>query len=1085
MGKKFLSILACMLMTASMAMAQKQITGSVVDAESNEPLIGVSVRVPDTSLGVLTDVDGKFSITLPAGAKSLNFSFMGMKPATLAARDGMKVLMETDTKAMDEVIVIAYGTQKKSSFTGSAQSVGSEAVELRPITSVTKGLEGNVSGLQMTSGSGQPGENSSIVIRGFGSINASNSPLYVVDGVPFGGNINTISPQDIESMTVLKDASASALYGARAANGVVIITTKHGKEGRPQVKFHNTVGWSWRGIDKYETVDQKDFVQLTFESLRNEYQYGSGYSRDEATQLAISDLGGKLGGNTNPELYNPFKNYTWGTIIDPVTGKIRSDASSAWDDQWFDNIYNKGAVRHEHNVSVEGGSERTKYMLSLGYVNEDGTLVNTGFERYTGRGNIDSQVTDWFKAGLNANLAYTKSVYNQYSDTQTSNPWYTAQFMGPIYPTYLRDAAGNIVYNTNGDAEFDYGETGRPVANDFNALGDLTLDKSFTNSENASVRTYLTFGSDSDKFGFAKGLKFTVNLGVDYRNSHNTETSNKYHGNARNALGRVYKTTNRYLTYTFGQQLTWNRTFGDHSFNVLAAHEYYQYTRDYLYAAKANIVDGIDELRPAASLYDADSYSQKHAIESWLGRAQYNYQNKYYFDFSIRGDGSSRFHKDNRWGTFWSVGANWRISSEKFMEDLKWIDNLSLRASYGESGNESLDSYYAWQNLYSLEYANANRIGGFVSTLENKDVSWEKNGMLNIGLEGAMFNNRLRFSVEFFNKKTTDMLLNYPMALSTGFTGYDANVGNMRNWGAEFMVSGTLLKKKNFVWNLTWMGTVQRNKVLKLTGQTDQIMNGYQIIKEGYDITSFYMPRSAGVDPSNGQQLYWAYDDIDIFKQEQAVDANGNLVFDDDNNPVMQNILDENGNPIVEKTVRNEFVTTDYSKASASRYFEGKRTPKLYGSFSTDFKLFNCIDLSILTTYSIGGKVADSRYNSSMMNLYVGNTWNANILRRWQNPGDVTDIPRVEIGGGVVTTSNYLINASYFAFKNITLGYTLPTRYAKKAYMEKIRLFASFDNVATFTHLKGMDPQYNLTGNGNNYSYVPNRNFTIGLDINF
>ena len=1085
MGKKFLSILACMLMTASMALAQKQITGTVVDAESGEPLIGVAVRVPDAAQGVLTDADGKFTITLPAGKKSLNFSFMGMKPATLTARDGMKVLMETDTKAMDEVIVVAYGTQKKSSFTGSAQSVGKEAVELRPITSVTKALEGNVSGLQMTSGSGQPGENSSMVIRGFGSINASNSPLYVVDGVPFGGNINTISPQDIESMTVLKDASASALYGARAANGVVIITTKHGKEGRPQVKFHNTVGWSWRGINRYETVDQKDFVQLTFESLRNGYQYGDGYSRDEATQLAIGDLGTKLGGLTNPELYNPFKNYTWDTLIDPVTGQIRPDATSAWDDQWYDNIYNKGAVRHEHNLSIEGGSERTKYMLSLGYVNEDGTLKNTGFERYNGRGNIDSQVNDWFKAGLNANLAYTKSVYNQYSDTQTSNPWYTAQFMGPIYPTYLRDAEGNIVYNNNGEAEFDYGESGRPVANDFNALGDLTLDKSFTNSENASVRTYLTFGSDNDSFGFAKGLKFTVNLGVDYRNSHNTETSNKYHGNAKNALGRVYKTTNRYLTYTFGQQLTWNRVFGDHSFNVLAGHEYYQYTRDYLYAAKANIVDGIDELRPAATLYDADSYSQKHAIESWLGRVQYNYQNKYYFDFSVRGDGSSRFHKDNRWGTFWSVGANWRISSEKFMKDLKWVDNLSLKLSYGESGNESLDSYYAWQNLYSLEYSNANRIGGFVSTLENKDVSWEKNGMLNVGLEGTLFGNRLRFGIEFFNKKTSDMLLNYPMALSTGFTGYDANVGNMRNWGAEFMVGGTLLKKKNFEWNLTWMGTVQRNKVLKLTGESDQIMNGFQIIKEGYDITTFYMPRSAGVDPATGAQLYWAYDDVDIYKQVQAVDDQGTPLFDDDNNPVMTNALDDDGNPIVDHTERNEFITTNYSKASASRYFEGKRTPKLYGSISTDFKLFNCVDLSILTTYSIGGKVADSRYNSSMMNLYVGDTWNTNILRRWQNPGDITDIPRVEIGGQVVTTSNYLINASYFAIKNITVGYTLPTQIARKAYLEKIRLYASFDNVATFTHLKGMDPQYNLTGNGNNYAYVPYKNFTIGLDINF
>ncbi|MBQ3827638.1 MAG: SusC/RagA family TonB-linked outer membrane protein, partial [Prevotella sp.] len=511
-----------------------------------------------------------------------------------------------------------------------------------------------------------------------------------------------------------------------------------------------------------------------------------------------------------------------------------------------------------------------------------------------------------------------------------------------------------------------------------------------------------------------------------------------------------------YQTYTFGQQLTWNRKFGDHSLGALLGHEYYEYKYNYLYAAKANIVDGIDELRPAATLYDADSYSYKHSIESWLGRIQYNYMDKYYFDASLRSDGSSRFHKDNRWGTFWSVGANWRITAEEFMKKFTWLNNLSFKISYGENGNESIldadgyQNYYVWQNLYSLGYPNANRIGGFVSTLENKDISWEKNGMLNIGLEGALLDNRLRFSIEFFNKKTKDMLLKYPMALSTGFTGYDANVGNMRNWGWEFMVSGTLVKTKDVVWNMTWMGTIQKNEVQKLTAESNQIASGNYIIKEGYPLYTFYMPRSAGVDPATGQQLYWAY---------ESMDDDGNVV--------------------------GEYITTDYSKASASRYFSGNRIPDLYGSIGTELKLFDCVDLSILTTYSIGGKILDSRYTASMMNLYYGNTWNTNILRRWQNPGDVTDIPRVEVAGNVVTTSNYLVNASYFAIKNITLGYTLPKRYARKAYLESVRLYASFNNVALFSHLKGMDPQYNLHGVGTNYSYVANKNFTIGLDINF
>ena len=1074
MKERLTMLLACLFLMVGMAVAQTKVSGTVTSQDDGQPVIGASVLVVGTQVGTVTDSDGRFSLTLPEGKKTLRITYVGMEPIEVSARPNMRIMLTSDQKALDEVIVVAYGTAKKSSFTGSAAAVGGEKIASRPITNVTKALDGQVTGVMTTSGSGQPGSSASVVIRGYGSINASNNPLYVVDGVPYGGSISAINPQDIESMTVLKDASASALYGARAANGVVIITTKKGKEGRPQVQFHNTVGWSWIGIPNYDLVGQSDFVQLTFEALRNGYA-NEGYSRDEATNLAIGDLGVTLGGSTNPELYNPFKNYTWDTLIDPATGKIRPDAVSAYDDNWYDAIYNKGALRHEHTLSLNGGSDRTNYMVSLGYVNEDGILVNTGFERYSGRVNVDSQVTDWFKAGLNTNLAYTKSRYNQYSDTQTSNPWYTAQFMGPIYPTYTKDADGKDLLDVNGDRIYDYGESGRPVANDFNALGDLSLDKSFSNNDNASARTYFTFGSDKDSFGWAKGLKFTINLGIDYVNSTTTETSNKYHGNAKNALGRIYKYAQRYQTYIFGQQLSWNRKFGDHTVGALLGHEYYEYKYDYLYAAKANIVDGIDELRPAATLYDADSYQQKHSIESWLGRIQYNYLDKYYFDASLRSDGSSRFYKDNRWGTFWSVGANWRISAEEFMKDVKWVSNLSLKASYGESGNESLldgsgyANYYVWQNLYSLGYPNANRIGGFVETLENKDISWEKNGMLNIGLEGALFDNRLRFSIEYFNKKTKDMLLNYPMALSTGFTGYDANVGNMRNWGWEFMVSGTLVKTKDVVWNLTWMGTAQRNKVLKLTGETDQIMNGHQIIKEGYDIHTFYMPRSAGVDPATGAQLYWVYDDVDVYQK----DAAGNVVLDDD------------GNPIVEYTERKEYISTDYSKASASRYFEGKRTPDLYGSISTDLKLFDCIDFSFLTTYSIGGKVADSRYESSMANFYAGNAWNSNILRRWQNPGDITDIPRVELAGQVVTTSNYLIDASYFSIKNITLGYTLPKRYARKAYLESVRLYASFDNVVTFTHLKGMDPQYNLSGNGTNYSYVPNKNFTIGLDINF
>ena len=957
---------------------------------------------------------------VPAGSNQLEVTYLGYEGKTVTAKNGMRIFLKADAKLVDEVIVVAYGTAKKSSFTGSAAAISSEKIASRPVTNVTKALDGQVSGVTVTSGSGQPGSGASIVIRGFGSINASNNPLYVVDGIPFDGALNSINPQDIESMTVLKDASASALYGSRAANGVVIITTKKGKEGKAQVTLHNTVGWSWRALPKYDLVNQEEYAELTFESLRNGYMYTNGLSYEDATNAAMANMGSKLGS----ELYNPYKNYTWATLIDPATGKVKADAQSKWDENWMDPLYVKGAFRHEHNLSINGGTDKTNYMISLGYVNEDGILKTTGFQRYSARANVDSQVTDWFKAGLNTNLSYTKSSYNQYSDTSTSNPWYTAQFSNPLYPLYEKDAQGNTIYDSFGNPQLDYGENGRPVAADHNPLGGLVNDKSWTNRDNAGVRTYVTFGSDKENFGWAQGLKFTVSFGADYSGLTETEMMNKFHGNQKNAGGLIQKYATRDLSYTFNQQLTYNRKFGDHTIGALLGHEFYQYTYNYLYAGKTNIVDGINELRPASTIYDADSYSIEHDIEAYFGSLNYNFAEKYYLSAHLRRDGSSRFHKDHRWGTFWGVGANWRISAENFMKNVSWVDNLSLRASYGENGNEGLEksgqqNYYAWQNLYSLAYPNGNKIGGFVSTLENKDLSWEKNGMFDVALEGALLGNRIRFSVEYFNKKTTDMLLNYPMALSTGFTGYDANVGNMRNWGWEFMVSGTLLKTKNVVWNLTWMGTAQKNKVLKLTEQSNEIING---------------------------------------------------VYES---------MDDDGN------VTGEYITDDYAKAATSKYFVGKRTPDLYGSISTDLTLFNCVDLSILTTYSLGGKIYDSLYYGTMKPMYYANdTWNKNVLRRWQKPGDITDIPRVDVGGSSTLTSNYLVNASYFAIKNITLGYTLPSSIATKAYLSSLRVYASFDNVALFTHLKGMDPQYNLTG-GTNYAYSPNKTFSIGLDINF
>ena len=1046
MKRKLMLLMTCLFIGIGLVNAQiSKVTGTVISEEDGLPVVGASVLVKGTTVGTVTDMDGKFTLTnVPSSAKTLMISFIGMKTVEIGIAPKLEVYLKTDSETLDEVMVVAYGSAKKSSFTGSASNIDNKKLELRPITNVTKGLEGQSTGVLTTSGSGQPGSSASIVIRGYGSINASSDPLYVVDGVPFDGSLSSINPADIESMTILKDASAGALYGARGANGVVMITTKSGKEGKANITWRSTVGWSSRALDEYDMVDGKDYVQLTYEAIRNSYIFGNGYAWGDAEAQARKDLSGNLGG----ELYNPFKNYTWDTIIDPATGQVRADAQAAWNEKWMDALQRDNALRHEHQLSISGGTDKTKYMFSLGYLNEDGILVTTGFQRYNARANVSSNINHWFKANANLSLSNSVQNYSDYSGSSTSNVWYSAQFVSPLFPVYIKDMSGNDVLDEFGNRQLDYGEQGRPGSyNDYNPLGGLLDDIADVKNDVASARTGMTFGSDEESMGIFQGLKLSLNFGADYRSQLQKSYMNMYHGNQANAGGLLMKYNTRMQSFTFNQLLTWNRSFGLHNFDLLAGHEYYDYKYEYLLAGKTNLVDGILELRPGTTLYDADSYTNKYRIESWLGRFNYNFDEKYYLSASLRTDGSSRFHKDARWGTFWSVGANWRISKEAFMEDIEWIDNLSFKASYGEQGNDNLGTFYAWQSLYSLSYANSNQIGAFVSSLENKNISWEKNGNLNIGLEGSLFDNRLKFNVEYYNKKTTDMLLNYPMALSTGFSGYDANVGDMRNSGVEFEIKGTPVRFDDFEWNVSFMGSTTKNEVLKLTATSPEIISGVRIIKEGMPINTFYMAKSAGVDPTTGAQLYWVYD------------------------------KDENGNP------GEPYISDDYSKASNSKYYMGDRIPDLYGSIGTDLS-WKGLTLSVLTTYSLGGKIYDSLYAGSMNNMYFNNNFNSHALRRWQKPGDITDVPRIEVGGSYATTDRFLVDASYFAIKNITLGYTLPKSWMKAAKLGNVRVFASADNIALFTHLKGMDPQYNFSGS-TNYAYSPNKTYSLGIEVNF
>ena len=1049
--KLVLSLIAVLGGGMLLAMAQKQqVSGTVTNADGN-PIVGATVVVDGTTTGTTTGAGGRFTLAVPADG-TLQVSFIGYQTQSVPVngRTSVEIRLSEDTKAIDEVLVVAYGTAKKESFTGSAAVIKSENLEKRVVSNVSKALDGQVAGVQTTSGSGQPGSEATVAIRGFGSISASSSPLYVVDGIAYSGSISAINPDDIESITVLKDASAGALYGARGANGVIVINTKRGREGNVEVNFKATLGVSSRAIPDYDLVNQREFVELNWQSLYNTAYFTSGYTDAAARAYASSRLSGTLGAN-----YNPFKNYSWDNLVDPATGKVRADAKSAWDESWIDNVTENAAFRQEYQASVSGGNNVHRGSMSLSYLDEDGVLKTTNFQRYTGRVSYDTTPKHWFKGGMNANFAHAKSNTNRYTGSSNSNVFYTAQLMAPIYPVYMKDENGNNLLDANGKKQFDYGET-RPQDNNSNAIAGFYDDPTTNTTESLSARTYLTFGSDDERAGALQGLKGTVNFGVDYSISNNMQYFNREHGNQASNGGLIYKYNYRYMTYTFNQLITYDRTFADrHEVNALLGHEFYSYEQNYLEASRSGLVEGIYEV-VGSTINSASSLTKDHRIESYFARLNYGFDHKYYIDASWRTDGSSRFAPDTRWGHFWSVGASWRISQEKFMRDLSWLDNLTLKASYGVQGNEGIldssgyDNFYGWQGYYDINSTGTD-YGFSVAQLENAGLTWEKNSNVNVGIEASLFGNRLNASIEYYNRKTTDMILERPMAFSSGFESYLDNIGEMRNSGWEITLNGMLIKRPDMRWDVTVMASTQSNKVLKLTPETPEIIDGSTIIREGLPIYTYYMSKFAGVDPATGAALYYAYKDV----------------------------TDETTG----ETRREEYITSDTSEASSSRYTCGSRIPDLFGSIGSTFQ-WKGLDFSILTTYSIGGKVNEAIYSSTMNPFYYGQTFHKHLTRAWKQPGDITDVPRVEVGTSSISSDRFLVDASYFSIKNITIGYTIPEKAANYIGMKSVRVYCSMDNLALFTHLKGMNPTYTLTGS-TGFVYTPSRSFVAGLDIKF
>lgn len=1022
------------------------VKGVVKDSKSGEGIPFASIVVKGAFIGIAADENGAFSLSDVPSDGVLEVSSIGYITAEylVNGKTEINVSLKMDELSLEETIIVAYGTSKKGSLTGSAGVIDTKSIEKRVLSNISRAVEGTVPGVLMTSGTGQPGAAATMNIRGYGSINASQTPLYVVDGIPFDGSLNSINPADVESMTILKDASSGALYGARGANGVVMITTKKGQSGKLQVSYTGSVGWSNKALKLYDVVDQRDYVQLTYESLRNNFVYTNNLDWEGASLAAKEALSDTFGG----EIYNPFKNYTWETLIG-ADGYIHSDAVSSWNENWLDDgILQKNALRQEHRIGVTGGTDNLKAMFSFGYTNDNGILKTSSFERFNVRTNIDATINPWIAAGINASFAHTKTSFLDTQGNSYGNHFLYARRAAPIYPIYEKDLNGNTVLDELGNPKYDYGET-RPIWPGASYVALLFDDPNNNRNMNNGIRSYLRLGSDDESAGWAKGIKLTVNFGLDNLDSDQMLYNNMYNGNYASSKGRLRKSFSRTTSYTLNELLTYNRTFSNHTIDLLAGHEYYKYQYYNLSGTKTNLVDGIYELRPGTAGIESDSYSSDYAIESFLSRLNYNYKEKYYFSASLRRDGSSRFYKENRWGNFWSVGGNWRMTKEEFMQSVTFIDNINIKASYGVQGNDDLSTYYAWQSFYNLSWPDGSDTGAIVTSLENKNVTWEKNANFNVGADVRMFNGKLDLTVEWFNRKTYDMLLNFPMALSTGFTGYDANVGEMVNKGIEFSISSVLVDKQNFNLRATLMGTSLKNKLLKLTSESDSFISGSVIYKEGMPIRTFYMAKTAGVDPDTGAQLFWVYDETD-----------------------------ENGEPI------NPYKSDDVTKATASKWYQGDRTPLISGSFGLDMTIFSDFEVSLLTTYSLGGKIYDSVYNGMLIPSQYGWAISSTMLGRWQKPGDVTDVPRMSIATTSIPSDQSLIDASYFTIKNISVAYNLPKRFSQALNISSAKVYVSLDNLKSFNHLNGMNPQNNFTGTTASV-YIPARTSTIGLKLNF
>ena len=1038
--RKLRLLFTCLLTFLALGSALAQtitVKGEVKDANTGEGVPFASIQVKGTMTGTATDAEGNYSIDVPRNAV-LVFSSIGYlnQEAAVEGRSVVNIMLAPDTESLEELVVVAYGTVNKKDFTGSAASLDSKKLEVRPVTNATNALEGITSGVQFTSASGQPGSSGSIRIRGFGSINADSAPLYVVDGVPFDGSISNINSDDIESITVLKDAASSALYGARAANGVVLITTKKGRSERLTFNVRVNHGFSVRGIPEYERLDAYQYVPMEWEIMRNGFLTAGTYTTTAAANAAASEqLVGQLGNN-------PF-NVPDGQLV--TDGALNSSAKLLYPDDldWQKAIERLGH-RQEYTVSAGGAGQKSDYYFSMGYLNDQGYSIRSYMERFNARMNVNVQPKKWLKAGLNmAGTMANGTSASTGSSTGYINPFYFGRNIGPIYSIYKHNPDGSFVYDDLGEKVFEWDLRGGSASPGRHIVAETLWNEDNYKRDILNTRAYVDFI-------FFEGLKLSINAGYDTRNYLNTSFDNPHVGDGAPA-GRADNEHYRYDTMNFNQLLTYNKTFGGHTVDLLVGHESYRNMYHYFRGFRQGLVaEGNAELVNFTTTNSLTGYRDIYTTEGYLARANYNFNHRYYLSASFRRDASSRFYKDARWGNFWSVGGSWRIDQEPFMAAVPWISAAKLRASYGSVGNDGTSSWYQWQSLYSIN-RNANTPGFLQSaTAGNKDIKWEKNMSFDVALEFGLFRDRITGQVEWFHRVSDNLLFSVPLPTSSGLTSQWQNIGTMYNRGIEVQLGADIIRTKDFTWNVGVNFSHLKNEITKLPTGQDQIISGTKKYMVGHSMYDFWMYEWAGVDPETGDSMYYV----------GGYDENGNY------------------------TGKDRTTTNDYTKAD--KYYVGTSIPKFYGSLSNTFTVGN-FSLSALLTFGVGGLKYDTTYGSMMSYSGYGSSLHVDMLKRWQKPGDVTTVPRADMQRNSYQnqgSSRWLTDASYLNIRNVSLSYSFPRRWAEAIDLSGIQLFGSVENLHLFCARKGMDPQYNFGGTSYN-AYSPARTMSIGVNFQF